>query len=187
MKKVGILLLILIAAIGLAGCGKKEYVYQDDGMEYTVNVDEDTITNERFTYTYSITDEGNVKKIEIVYPNNSKWTKKIYDDYTTEQYTDSRAESAYVAGGTLYRMIEESEDIGGDGGFKLSPMKVILGIIGVGIAMVPVIAPYQCWALAHGWKYRDAEPSKEYIVLSRVFGCLLAVIWIVIVILVKDI
>ena len=182
MKKIGILLLILIAATGIVGCSNKTYVYEHKGKEYTVDVSSNTISDAKNTYSYSYSGYGDSKTIEIVYPNNRIWSMTISEGVGTFYETNSDVISAYPSGNTLYSVISQAEDEHGG----VSPMKVIMGIIGVGLCMVPVIAPYQCWQLAHGWKFRDAEPSDAYIVLARVFGILLAIAWVVIVILIKE-
>lgn len=55
---------------------------------------------------------------------------------------------AYAPGEDFYSMIEQAENK--DASFKLSPMKIVMEIIGVGLFMIPVIAPYQCWQISHG-------------------------------------
>ena len=184
MKKIGVLLLTIIAAIGLIGCSKKSNVYEYGGKEYTVDVSADTVSDGKNTYYYSFISYEDTKKIEIVYPNQSRWTKKITDGFGSESYTDERVKWSYIPGEELYNFIDEAEAEYENGG--VSPKKIIFGIIGVGVCMIPIIAPYKCWELYHGWKFRDAEPSDAYIALTRVFGILLAIAWVVIVILIRE-
>lgn len=55
--------------------------------------------------------------------------------------------------------------------------KVILSIL----LIVGIISPELVWTISEGWKFRDAEPSEAYLVMTRVMSVImLFVIWFIV-------
>lgn len=49
-------------------------------------------------------------------------------------------------------------------------MKFLIGLIALIIGVVNIASPETAWYLSDGWKYKDAEPSDEALLLTRVGG-----------------
>lgn len=49
-------------------------------------------------------------------------------------------------------------------------MKFLIGLIALVIGVVNIASPETAWYLSDGWKYKDAEPSDEALLLTRVGG-----------------
>lgn len=46
--------------------------------------------------------------------------------------------------------------------------------------IIGIISPRFMWTLSEGWKFKDAEPSEAYLVMSRVMAVImLLVLWFV--------
>lgn len=52
------------------------------------------------------------------------------------------------------------------------------------IGLAHTIFPYACWQMQIGWKIKDAEPSDDYIILSRVLGGSVSVVALIILVVV---
>lgn len=49
-------------------------------------------------------------------------------------------------------------------------MKFLIGLIALIIGVVNIASPETAWYLSDGWKYKDAEPTDEALLLTRVGG-----------------
>jgi len=55
--------------------------------------------------------------------------------------------------------------------------KVIISIL----LIIGIINPRFAWQMSEGWKFKDAEPSETYLVMTRMISvAMLVIIWFVI-------
>ena len=162
MKRPIFLMLCLLAAILLTACGgqrESANTYEKDG--FTVNREAGTITHGEDVYTYEISSGGS--SIQITYPNGATyhwtWSGNMgyggwSDDYDPERYAD---------GDTLIDLVnfQPPRESSGD---------PLLGLLALAAGVFNLVSPRTAWYLSYGWRFRDAEPSDEALVLGRVGG-----------------
>ncbi|SDY87761.1 hypothetical protein SAMN05660462_01106 [Proteiniborus ethanoligenes] len=54
-------------------------------------------------------------------------------------------------------------------------MKIIASII----LIIGIINPRLTWKVSEGWKFKDAEPSEAYLIMSRIVSVIvLIIVWL---------
>ena len=63
-------------------------------------------------------------------------------------------------------------------------MKFIIGgIAGFLLGLFMVLFPYKCWKISQSWKTKSgAEPTNRYIIATRIGGCILMIISLIVLI-----
>lgn len=167
------LFLWLFSLFLLAGCGEKRQSVYDiarDGVVYTVDQEQQTISDGKYSYRYEVSGSSSGASFKIIYPNGSSfwWQKNASGGFGG--WSDDYDESTYASGHTLLDILtagrpRESEP-------KNVPAIILLILLG----LFNAIAPETSWYLSRGWYYRDAEPSDEALLLYRGSGILCLVI-----------
>ena len=164
MKK--IVILLLLAALLLTAC---------QSQPRTITIDRDAGTLSDGTYTYEYTEEkyDNYHSITIYYPDGCRyyWTdmgtevieQGEYDGYT---YASAQQLLDTIQGTVIIGQPEQSANVSD------RVYLILLAVVLVGLGLWETARPEQSWYLAHGWKYKDAEPSDVAIGLIRGMGIL---------------
>lgn len=169
---VGALALLLLCACERESVGniRTETV---DGVTYTIDTEEGTISDGRFTYLYTI--QGN--SITITYPNGAEWWMDYRNNIGaggwSDNYYDSVSEAGYPDGYTLERLVFSPQRSSEQGG---SPL---LGFLMIILGIFNLASPRTAWYLSYGWHYKDAEPSDVSLALARVGGGVLVLVGVI--------
>lgn len=178
MKRV--IILVLLAALLLCGCGSK-------GL--TLDTDAQTISDGKYTYQYE--DElvsnalGDIRTITITYPNGGKyiWRNSHTDsmDRTHYDYTDDYDEVTYAEGERLvtFLMNPESEA-------EKNEVSVALIVAGAGfvvLGVLNVMFPRAFFQITEGWRYENLEPSENGLLVRGIGGAITAIGGIVLIII----
>ena len=60
-------------------------------------------------------------------------------------------------------------------------MFILFKLIFTVFALIGILNPKLTWQMSEGWKFKDAEPSEAYLVMTRITSVVvLIVVWIVI-------
>lgn len=157
MKRV--ITLFLLAALLLAGCA---------GKKITVDYEEHTISDGKYTYQY--TDESTIhnRTIRIVYPNGGI--------YRWEEHYSERNSYSYGNGNELYDPVEYAlgEDLvdailapeqepQDPYEFEVIWPMILTGALLIGYGICLVVSPYTHWKWRYGIMFDNAQPSDEAI------------------------
>lgn len=53
--------------------------------------------------------------------------------------------------------------------------KIIISIF----LLIGIINPQLAWKMSEGWKYKNVEPSRAYLVMGRIFSIIaLLIVWV---------
>lgn len=171
MRKIYAVLLALLLAAVLCSCSsaRKAGVYsvEKEGITFTVDTEENTVSDGTNTYHYVISGRSPEYSITITYPNGSTyfWTQKEFggnhgwsDGYDAERYAD---------GQLLCEVLEEEAPA------QSSSRNLLLNLLLGGIGAWNLFSPGTAWYLEYGWRYKDAEPSEAALWANRAVGVLL--------------
>ena len=154
MKKVVIFL--LLAALLLTGCA---------GKKYTVNAEDGTVSDGKYTYEYteSTTEHGRV--IQIVYPNGGIFR---WEEFNGEHYSESRGQGiekydpvTYTPGENLVEEILGPVTEADEKPHEVKWEMIIAGILLIGFGIFLVAEPELHWYWRIGMWFVDGEPSDE--------------------------
>lgn len=158
MKRIFPLLLALLLCGLLVGCGgKAQTVYEVNG--FTIDQNAQTITRGEDVYQYTISGS----EVTILYPNGAKYFWNYGDTSGYGGWSDDYDPARYASGDALLDVIayQAPRTSGGYGGF---------GLLLAAVGLFNLLAPRTSWYLGYGWRFKDAEPSDEALVLGRVGG-----------------
>ena len=178
MKKTIILaLVIVLIGVFFCACSNEDetegvsYI-NDNNKTFTLNADDYTIYDGRFTYITMIGEYENGKKYIFLYPNSSTWSVEIKNggDINTGrvEYSEDYGEPRYATGEELYEaytaLMPMVEDKDGLFNIEFTAPKVIFTVLFLGIGIFMIAAPYTIWRVFEGWKFEEkVEPSDAYI------------------------
>lgn len=168
MKKLFIFLTTIILSILLCSCSdsqkKKQYTVQQGDTIFTIDTENETISNGNTLYHYTVSTTVSGYRLEITYPDNSTYWWETTSSGGYGGWSDDYDENRYVSGALLCEMLE------------LNPaatsihknMFLILLLLVIGL--FHLISPRRAWYLEHGWWYKDAEPSDVALGAHRLIG-----------------
>lgn len=173
MKKLLAVLLALLLFC-LAACssssGPAAYTVEVNGELFAVDTEKCTVTHGNDVYEYVM--DGDT--IDITYPNGAVYWWRITNHGGVGGWDDNYDEERYVSGSTLVNILEsempEVKDYTG---------KIILFAVLVLLGLWQLIWPRTAWYWAHGWQYKNAEPSDAGLIGARAGGVLFIVIAVV--------
>lgn len=190
------IILLLLAALLLCGCQKKQ-------KEITVDSEAKTVSDGKYTYTYKdVTTEkaiGTFRRITIYYPNGATYYRTHIESNGSVtcqpgEYTGPYDKGTYTDGETLINAIAPVIAQGNSGGIVIQPepekktdptdsfMTFFCGLALLGIGCWPAFAPESVWFGRFGWAYKDAEPSDRAIGLIQGSGILELIIGVIFII-----
>lgn len=174
MKKLAIFLLAVFAASFLAACvpeSEPTYVVEHNGMSFTVDTVNQTITADGYTYGYRISG-GNTT---ITYPNGATyfwtWSGNVGAGGGSSDYDPS----TYVDGDILLAVLEQDAPSKGSGNGN-----PLLELLLIALGIWHAASPYSAWYLSRGWRYKNAEPSDLVLGMTRFGGIVVIVIGIIV-------
>lgn len=160
MKRV--IVLFLLAALLLVGCGSKEtqqpqepYTQSINGVDYYVDPDAKTITAGGHTFHYAYIENG----VRVTYPNGEVVTESYnsngmggisWSDMELSKY----GVDCYDLLDAVPRQVKEEEK------GEMAPL-IFIGIAVIALGTWEAACPYTHWNWMYGWRYKDAEPSDE--------------------------
>ena len=195
MKKI-IFTTLIVAFMGMLlwGCKQEdEFVNMSVGIEdksFTLNGDDYSIYDGRFTYKTMYEENEDGATYTFIYPDKSSWSiyiKKGQDiDTGKREYSEDYGDPRYASGENLYEaytmLKAQAEDGNGLFNIKITPIKVVFGVIIVAIGVFMIAAPYKIWHIYEGWKFKgEVEPSDTYIGSVAVAGVFLIIVAVVLV------
>ena len=166
MKRVWVVVLALLMAAMLFGCGNEKTVYEVKRNDITFRVDTEqkTVSDGTYVYSYSFSGDASSYKVTVRYPNRSSYWFSKRGNSGYGGWSDDYVETAYVSGGVLVDIIEETArepvNIG----------KIFGGILVIAIGIFNAAAPETAWYLERGWWYKNAAPSDMALAFTRGSG-----------------
>ncbi|MBQ8883567.1 MAG: hypothetical protein IJ031_03105 [Oscillospiraceae bacterium] len=164
MKKILAFVIMVMTLMCFSACGEDSKTVEIDGVEYTINKAEDTITDGENTFEYKIDGSGDSYTIEIYYPDGTTYTWTQNNEVGVGEWKNLSENGVIVSSDTLVEVAKE------DAPKKVESkpwfLVVILGVFG----LVGLIAPRGLWWLGYGWHYKNAEPSDAALVVGRIGG-----------------
>lgn len=171
MKQNRIVILLLLVVFLLVGCAQAqtEYTvsvsYNGQDMEFTVNRQNNTISDGKYTYSYAVNDNS----ISITYPNGGTYYETKRDNGTGNiGWSKEYDPDTYIKGDTLVNVLENAT--GNGGGNPLA------GLLLMALGAFFAFKPEWAWYLSHGWHYKNAEPSDISLVVARISGAAVIII-----------
>ena len=181
LKKFFAALLVLAVLLALGGCAEEGPVtVEKNGMTFTVDTENRTVSYGGDTYTYSQTARGSSLDITIYYPNGA-----TYSDTTSTQgavtsgyssWSDDYDPGRYLPGSTLVSVVTTASKTSAT--YSVDWGRLLLGVICVAGGILDVVFPCFWWQLRYGLFVQDAEPTEFAISMSRIGGVICAVIGI---------
>ena len=178
MKRKIVLFLLLIILIFQTACHSENlsnpnvYTVTKDGIEYTVDHENQAITDGEHTFYYAV----NNNEIRITYPDGSSygWTREENGGYGG--YSMDYIEGKYVQGDVLYDILME-----GNPSKKVNrnPGKLLAAMILIGFGLWNLLSPESSWYVSHGWRYKNVEPSEMALSVKRIGGVVALIVAIV--------
>ena len=180
MKKIlacllAVLLLLPITAYASEADGT--YVIEDNGISFTVDPENKTITVDGHTYHYQVKTSGEEKNTTITYPNGATyyWVQEEYlgfggwsDDYDPDIYMD---------GDILVDIVDQIRPAKGfrGEGIEINMMNVLMGLVVIVLGIFTAANPEDAWYWSNGWRFKDAEPSDLALAMSRIGGIVMII------------
>ena len=177
MKKVVIFL--LLAALLLTGCA---------GKKYTVNAEDGTISDGKYTYQYKDESTAQSRTIRIVYPNGGiyRWEQDIgeHQSYSGGRGNELYDPVEYARGEDLVDAILEPKQPPEDPyAFSVNWPFVLMGIAMIGLGIWQAASPHLQWHWRFGRWYKNSEPSDEGIGWIMASGYIDMIIGIIMILL----
>ena len=182
MKRLFVFLTVFLLLFSLSACSAKPkdstYTRTRDGVVFTVDPVNQTITDGTYIYRYTLSAGGS--EISITYPDGSTYWKRMMQQsngvsYGTFGGSDDYDETRYVSGDTLYDVVSSGLPE------KSSPKNIGMIVLLLAVGIFNTCAPKAAWYLSTGWQFRDAEPSDAALAFAR-FGGIIALMIAVIMI-----
>ena len=169
MKRLFVFLAAFLLLFSLSGCKSKDETYNRarDGVVYTVDPANQTITDGTYTYHYTLSRGSS--EITVTYPDGSYyWDRRSTDkhgiSYGTFSGSKDYDEDRYVSGDTLCDVVRSGLPK------ESKPKNVLLILLLLVVGIFNTCSPKSAWYLSTGWQFRDAEPSDDALVLTRLGG-----------------
>lgn len=175
MKRTRILILLLLAALLLCGCARKQSVYTVDvshngvDMVFTVDTENGTITDGQHTYSYEVSGSTTT----ITYPNGASYYETKNGSVSNMGWSNDYDSKTYIDGDTLMAVLSKDTP-------KANLDHLLLGLVLIALGAFNVFLPHAACYIAYGWRFKDAEPSDAALVASRVGGVVVAIIGLIV-------
>lgn len=175
MKRAWVVLIALLMAVTLFGCGKENTVFtvNRNDITYKVDTEKKTISDGTYVYSYSFSGDASTYDVTIRYPNGSSYWFKQNGSNGFGGWSDDYVETAYASGFTLVDILEdvaqEPVNIG----------EVFGGILLIAIGIFNAATPETAWYLERGWWYKNAEPSDMALAFTRGSGIVAVIIGVI--------
>lgn len=164
----GIFLILFLCSCSFAEPGSSSYTTTVDGIHFTVDPEEGTISDGTNLYRYTVSAGSSGYQFDVTYPDGSSWwwNEQTSGGFSTGYggWSDDYDETSYVAGSVLQKAvisrIPEPQE----------PKNILLILLLLVVGIFNLFFPQTAWYLAYGWHYSNAEPSDAALVFNRVGG-----------------
>ena len=175
MKRMVFLLLVLLLAVLLFGCGKENTVFtvNRNDITYKVDTEKKTISDGTYVYSYSFSGDASSYKVTIRYPNRSSYWFSKNGNIGHGGWSDDYSDTAYVSGGVLVDIIEETARE------PVNMGKIFGGVLLIAIGIFNMAAPETAWYLERGWWYKNAAPSDMALAFTRGSGVVVVILGVI--------
>jgi len=174
MQRFCLVFLALVIALSLFGCGQQGPVSVTDryGKEYTLDREQQTLSDGTHTYEYTFSGDSENFDVSIKYPNGASYQYHGSNGLGNMSWSKNYDETTYARGDVLAELLADYAPKRGIGGRILGA----LALIGLGIFQLA--CPEAAWHLSYGWRYRNAEPSDAALVFGRIAGGIVVIVGI---------
>lgn len=171
MKHFRVLLPFLILALIFCGCGnqvREPYDYTFNGQTITVYPETGTIVDGLDVYSYTVEESGGGRDYVITYPNGARYNWHEGKNGGLGGWSEGYDSALYLSGDILVNALEKNVPREKTG----SP---ILGIPLMALGGWNILSPETVFFFRKGWMFKDAEPSDDYLVMTRIGGVITAI------------
>ena len=165
MKKTWAIFFVLVALL-LPGCSGQS-TYEVDGVSYTVDREEKSISVGEDTYDVKVSTVDGNEVITVTYPNGVEVRRTNLGEHAWSDNSASADIEGYASFDTLLMIIEEA---GISGGRKANIPMILAGVVLAGVGAACVAKPESIWRITEGWKYESAEPGEFFLLTFRTGG-----------------
>ncbi len=174
MKKgwMGTVLALLICLAFLAGCQRAEsgpYTVEKDGVVYTIDMEQGTVSDGKETYQFTFFSKSNGYRLEIMYPDGSTYWWEQRANMGSGGWSEDYDETKYASGWDL-------QDVLTEGRKPAKEKNVVLILLLLIVGGLHTAKPDAMWYLQYGWRFQDAKPSEEALMVNRLGGVLALVV-----------
>lgn len=176
MRKIIGFLLAVSVVLFFAGCvdGQSVYAGEVNGIAYTVDAENRTITAGEHTYRYQLENDGNEKTITVFYPTGAAY--KVWEDLGIATGSGFYDPDVYLDGEILVEIVQLAHPLKRESvKLEFDPLLVLGGIIVIILGIFEAASPEDAWRLANSWRFEYAEPSDLALTMTR-FGGILSIL-----------
>ena len=183
LKKLLIFLTMILLSISLFSCSgpqeKNQYTVRQGSTIFTIDLENNTISDGSNLYHYTVSSTGSGYKTEITYPDGSTywWQADTTGGGGYGGWSDDYDETRYASGDLLCEMLEL------DSAAVSRPKNLFMILLLLIIGLFNLISPRKAWYLQRGWLYKDAKPSDMALGMHRFIGAVALVLAVVMIII----
>lgn len=195
MKKISIVI-VFISLFMLIGCeNNKEVIFRDQSYKQ-IQKEQDSIIYESESKEIIKVEEIQINKFEVTYKDELYVIEGDLDNLTVNYPNGVRgtetSSTSYYSGeidGKYPRILQFWELLLLDGrmkgtrdknGYTSSFFHFLAGVIILIVSIITIVNPEGAFYLERGWKFKDAEPSDEYLELTKIGGVVGVIIGVII-------
>ena len=171
--------LLLVCWMLLAGCKKAEagpYTVEKNGVVYTIDMEQGTVSDGKETYHFTFSSKAYGYRLEIAYPDGYTYWWEQADNMGYGGWSEDYDETKYASGWDL-------EDVLTEGRKPAKEKNVVLILLLLIVGGLHTAKPDAMWYLQYGWKFQDAKPSEEALMVNRLGGVLALVVAVLLLLL----
>ena len=176
MKRICITILVLLLAVSLVGCGEQEPLEVTDryGNEYTIDREQQTISDGENIYKYTYEGDSEDYSITIEYPNGGSYHYGESSGFGSGGGNSKYDPQRYTDADRLIGLLLDNMPKRG------SVRKILAALVLIGGGIFLLACPEIAWYWESGWRYKDAEPSDVALTVTRISGVVAVIIGIVV-------
>lgn len=177
MKRIFITLAMAAILLIMYSCSATPdtYTVTEGGITYTVNTKNSIISDGETEYKYSISGSGSNYTITITHPDKGEFVFNKNGDGFTSGLGDLDDSYDFENGLTLCKVLEKEAPK------RTTNFGVFGSVVLLVFGMFNIFFPKTALNLAHGWLFKNAEPTAFALNMYRVSGVLLVIIALVII------
>jgi len=164
MKKYFAMFLCILLLFSLCACASMPHIVERGNKTFEIDYENNTISDGRHIYAFTFSGDAIDYVIELTYPNGATYCLTQSQYFGTVSTSDDYKELIYTKGEVLCDLIAEHRP-----GATIPAKAIAIVILFLG-GIFQIIAPNTALYIAHGWKYKNAEPSDFALGCCRVAG-----------------
>ncbi len=171
MKRLFAAVLSLMMVLCACADQSESWTVSRNGIEFLV--DSQTISDGSHIYQYEFSGHAESYQITIAYPNGSAYWFSKSGQNGHGGWSEDYRETAYVDGNTLCQVIlARAPEPEAAGPILGAAALIVLGLF-------HGLCPERAWYWGYGWRYKNAEPSDDALMLSRLGGIVAVVLGVI--------